>query len=345
MKVKIKDLRPNPFRKMDEYPLNYEKIEHLKSSINELDFWDNLVARNNKTETNPNEEIQIAYGHHRLLALHEIYGEESEETIDISVRSLPDKKMLKIMAEENNEYFLDDIRVIDLTIGSIGSWLAEHPEEARGQLHKPKDCSHGNNLFLIKHGPKKGCIIGRINIGNFLPKGNWSDRKISESLKRQKRYEKDLDKESMQRMPTCRSAETFEQVTRKNEVSKQDQKEIVKELERRHPEDKQQGTRRNGYSVADIKNVVMDTIKDKKKKEEIKIDTFTQDIQKLRKNMQAVSSGLEKLIEQKDEFTKEAYLQNVSVERLILAFDNLISKIKKVRDAYLPKEVNKQLEE
>ncbi|GAH85311.1 unnamed protein product [marine sediment metagenome] len=45
MKVKIKDLEPNPFRDMDHYPINPEKIESLKNSISQTGFWDNILAR------------------------------------------------------------------------------------------------------------------------------------------------------------------------------------------------------------------------------------------------------------------------------------------------------------
>ena len=67
MKVKIKDLKPNPFRDMKNYPINQEKIQSLTNSINETGFWDNILARKN------NGNIEIAYGHHRLVVLKKLF--------------------------------------------------------------------------------------------------------------------------------------------------------------------------------------------------------------------------------------------------------------------------------
>ena len=45
MKVKLKDVHPNPFRNMERYPIHKQKILQLKNSIQSTDFWDNIVAR------------------------------------------------------------------------------------------------------------------------------------------------------------------------------------------------------------------------------------------------------------------------------------------------------------
>ena len=63
MKVKVRNINPNPYRNIDHYPLNKEKIMALTNSIEKTGFWDNLVGRE------INGEIQIAYGHHRVEAL------------------------------------------------------------------------------------------------------------------------------------------------------------------------------------------------------------------------------------------------------------------------------------
>ncbi len=57
--------------------------------------WRILVARVQ------NGNAEIAYGHHRLVALREEYG--PDETVDLIIRSLPDDAMLQIMARENME--------------------------------------------------------------------------------------------------------------------------------------------------------------------------------------------------------------------------------------------------
>jgi ParB-like chromosome segregation protein Spo0J len=96
MKVALKNVLPNPFRDMDQYPINGQKIAALKKSIEDTDFWDNIVAREVA-----GGKIEIAYGHHRLTALRELY--KPGETFDWIIRDLDDEEMLKIMAHENLE--------------------------------------------------------------------------------------------------------------------------------------------------------------------------------------------------------------------------------------------------
>lgn len=92
MEIKVADLKPNPFRQLDAYPLKPEKIAALKDSIKSTEFWDNLVARKS-----PDGGYELAYGHHRWRALREL----RIETIDIPVRVLSDDTMLRMMAHEN----------------------------------------------------------------------------------------------------------------------------------------------------------------------------------------------------------------------------------------------------
>jgi len=47
MKLKLKDILPNPFRDFVTSPLKEEKLEGLKKSINDTGFWDNVLVRKN----------------------------------------------------------------------------------------------------------------------------------------------------------------------------------------------------------------------------------------------------------------------------------------------------------
>jgi len=73
-------------------------VRTLVRSIQSSDFWDYVLARSSPTEPGTYE---LAYGHHRLAALHEIHGKRSTLMLDIPVRDLDDATMLKIMAGEN----------------------------------------------------------------------------------------------------------------------------------------------------------------------------------------------------------------------------------------------------
>ena len=97
MKVKLKNIRENPHRDYNLNPLNAEKVNKLKESIEETEFWDNILARKK------GDSYELAYGHHRVQALKEIFDEDY--LIEIIVRDLNDDDMLKIMINENDNWF------------------------------------------------------------------------------------------------------------------------------------------------------------------------------------------------------------------------------------------------
>jgi len=120
MKVKIKDLQANPFRDLENYPFNLDKIEQLKKSIKQTGFWDNVIARQ------VDGAIQIAYGHHRLRALKEVYDGEFE--IEVPIKPLSDELMLKIMANENMEEWSTSTSIVDETIRATRKFLGTFQE-------------------------------------------------------------------------------------------------------------------------------------------------------------------------------------------------------------------------
>lgn len=91
----IKDILPNPFRHISRYPIRKDKIAALRESLRTTGFWANVVARSK------NGKAEIAYGHHRLVALKEEYGPSHK--VELILRKLNDDTMLQIMARENME--------------------------------------------------------------------------------------------------------------------------------------------------------------------------------------------------------------------------------------------------
>ena len=94
MKIKVKNIVANPYRKIEHYPIDKAKVDALKTSIKEKTWWDNVLLRPHPTEKG---KYQLAYGHHRWFALQELGFKE----IDVPVRDIGDATMLQIMAEEN----------------------------------------------------------------------------------------------------------------------------------------------------------------------------------------------------------------------------------------------------
>lgn len=117
MRVAVDNIIPNPYRDMDKFPINEEKVKALVESIRQTDFWDNLLARpeGNSLKVNGDnltgealaqhlrelEEadfpVELGYGHHRLEAVKRV----GLEFIEIPVKVIDDEIMLQIMANEN----------------------------------------------------------------------------------------------------------------------------------------------------------------------------------------------------------------------------------------------------
>lgn len=96
MKIAVKDLHPNPFRDLKQFPINNNKVKILEQSIDKTGFWDNVLVRK---ASNGSSGYEIAYGHHRLRALKNTDIKE----VNLPVRDISDADMIRIMAHENME--------------------------------------------------------------------------------------------------------------------------------------------------------------------------------------------------------------------------------------------------
>jgi ParB-like nuclease family protein len=126
MKIKIKDILPNPFRNIEHYPILRPKINTLKRSYQSTEFWDNIVGR-----INSKGQFEQAYGHHRKVALLEQYGPNHE--VKVIVKDLDDGHMIKIMANENMDEWGTSAIVEIETVEAVVKAFAE----GRIKLRKP----------------------------------------------------------------------------------------------------------------------------------------------------------------------------------------------------------------
>ena len=181
MLIKVKDIKPNPFRNIESYKIDPAKVDSLKTSIAETSFWDNLLVRSCGKAA-----YQLAYGHHRLEALKALKIKE----IDIPVKELDDSTMLRIMAAENltdwavcpsviNETVFATKRFLDELISSCKTptEFEELPDFDKLGL---KVISTGSNRYAVwANIKKKG--VGKNAISSFLGK-NWGEARIQEAL-------------------------------------------------------------------------------------------------------------------------------------------------------------------
>jgi len=196
MKVKVKDVSPNPYRNIEHYPLNKDKIIALTQSIEKTGFWDNLVARE------VNGKIEIAYGHHRIESLRVAEGFGYDFEFELPIKEIDNGTMIQIMANENMQEWSHSIGVTDETVKVAKEYL----EITAGRKTSSED------------------------IANFL---GWAQQKVSSSLRRINLIESGkLDKIAVESLQSCTHAEEFAKAIHASKVkfTPQEQKQISKEI-------------------------------------------------------------------------------------------------------------------
>jgi len=283
MKVKIKDLYPNPFRDMENYPINPEKIESLKNSINQTGFWDNILAREN------GKIIEIAYGHHRLQVLKELYKPGHE--VDIPVKELDDSTMIRIMANENDESWGAIPKVIDETVRVTRNFLLKNSQFLHGES------GHG-----------KKYEISAKDIAKFLG-NNWNESRIYFSLERlgliatEETHENHLDKEAVEMYPTERSARNFTRAVKtiKN-IKPEQQRKVAKRM-----------VEKESFGEEAIKAELLDekfaTKKDKTEKKTIEFEDYIRECARL---IEKVNGKLSEIIKLKESFDSDIYSKGLA---------------------------------
>ncbi|MFX0135911.1 MAG: ParB N-terminal domain-containing protein, partial [Candidatus Hodarchaeota archaeon] len=207
MKVKIKDLKSNPFRDMKSYPIDSSKVDVLIASIKQTGFWDNILARK------VGNKIEIAYGHHRLIALQKTMSDD--DIVDIPVKPLDDATMLKVMANENMDEWKTNPAIIDETVKATKRFLEEHPKEA----HK---------VGQIKSASIEANFIGALIIARFL---GWEKTKVDRSLERIRMInEKIIDPEAIKSLPTEGSARSFIKAVKQFKPTHDQQKRVAQKI-------------------------------------------------------------------------------------------------------------------
>ncbi|MFA5379016.1 MAG: ParB/RepB/Spo0J family partition protein [Dehalococcoidia bacterium] len=224
MKVSVDLIDSNPYRRLKTYPINREKVESLKTSIEQTGFWDNILLRKS------DGRYQLAYGHHRLIAIKEL----GMETVDVPVRPLDDATMLRIMANENmaewsanpavmTETVLAARDFLDMELKQIHTW-----EQFRSYKNK------GSNFPGIVVEPEFRTIksrgAGGETIMAFLG-GNWKLWMVQEALATIASIEeKKVDKKAVESFASMSTASEFRRAVEEHEVPLKDQRAIAIEV-------------------------------------------------------------------------------------------------------------------
>jgi hypothetical protein len=210
VRVKLKDIKPNPFRSFDIYAIDRERVKRLKASIKETDWWDNVEARKK------DGEVELAYGHHRIEAMKEIFGPEHE--IEIPVKDLSNEQMIRRMSRENDPVFDCSPAAIDDATRAARDYLESHPRIARE--------------VLTSAAPEvKRVRVGAPMIAKFLGRKEWT---VQKSLERLNLIEsKQFIKEAIYLFPSVSRMDNFISAVKHCRIQPRDQlgvaRKIVKE--------------------------------------------------------------------------------------------------------------------
>ncbi len=228
MKILVSRLKANPYRHIEKYPIDRDKVKALKISIGETSFWDNILARK------ANGNYEIAYGHHRLIAIQEL----KIRAVDLPVRDLDNATMIRIMANENLENWKMSPAVINETVAVTKKFLD-------GELDKYKnfnEFSSGTNTRTIFQDIEsepafrkiKGSTVGRRIITKFLG-GNWKEWMVKDALDNigitfSNKQVARVDQKAVETFPSIRQGKEFKAATRRYNIPKERHREIAKTL-------------------------------------------------------------------------------------------------------------------
>lgn len=297
MKIKVADLEPNPFRNMEKYPIDRNRIESLKNSIKEKTFWDNILVRKHPTKPG---KFQLSYGHHRWIALKEIGITE----IDVPVKELSDSIMLKIMAEENLDWSTSPA-VMTQTILTTKEFL--DTELAKYETWKDfRSGDFANTLFLFENAgnfsraKKEG--VGRKTLCKFLG-GNWTSYKVRTALNIIN--DSIIDIEAVCEIPTLEQAEVFRRSVNNYKTPKKKQRKLVKKI------------LKEGIGKRDIPKLVRDNSETPQDKD--KTDIQLEQIKKVIENIDSQSRSLFNNILDLRRYMKQMEIEEIKGVKVWLA--------------------------
>ncbi len=161
--IAVKSLKPNPFRRLDEYPIIREKVDALKESIGATGFWGTIVGR-----PKAGGLAEIAFGHHRLVALQE----SGIDQVEIIIRDLTNEQMIKMMARENMEEWGTSAWVELETIRSVIEAYG------KGMIQLPKVPKNAPQTREVIQG--SGLLYTKSSIAEFL---GWTSKQTAGTLK------------------------------------------------------------------------------------------------------------------------------------------------------------------
>ncbi len=312
MKVRIKDLVANPFRDIKNYSIDLKKVESLAKSITETGFWDNILARKRDSR------IEIAYGHHRLQAMKQVF--KPEDMVNIPVRILDDAMMIKIMANENDEQWAITPGIVHETVRVTKEFLFS----SRGlNFIKTKNPKAKVDFFHSKEA---------FQIAEFLG-GNWNEYRVALALRRLDSFEKgELDKEAVESLPTEQVARDFTAAVKMVKPSKKVQRIVAEKIVKsRAKESTEEGIIHGRYRIETELFSAEHEDEEKVRKAKAKADRevrrlqFEKALTRVTAKIVSLDEELEMLLEYQDYLVSDHYQKSKKGQNFTLAMADLFN--------------------
>jgi len=146
MKIKVSELKPNPFKKeINKGKLNYEQVQKLKQNLDKLGFFGSLPV------FKKGDKYFLISGHHRVQALKEKFGKDYEVAVD--VKDYIEDQIFRGMVIENLTHRAGDFRELKENIVAIESYINTKPE-ILGKLRESRNLSPEKIKHLQTQNPE-----------------------------------------------------------------------------------------------------------------------------------------------------------------------------------------------
>lgn len=328
MKIKLKDIKPNPYRDLSKYPIKQDRVESLKASIEQTGFWDNVLARP------AGKQFELAYGHNRFIALQQLGITE----IDIPVKNITDADMVRIMATENREQYDENQAILIETVQTVRDFL--NKELAKHESWNEAHVNKFINVLFETNSQFQQCKkqgVGQTTILKFLGKG-WKQWKIQHALEVLDSDE--INPEAIKEFESTGMGSAFTKAIK--EINKEankpvdfaEQMRLAKKLNETPKGVKAPGRTGGGNYYSSIKDIIKEEVSTKflppKKKQTIsseKIKDFDSLIAIVRNDADMMSMSLAKLLQLKEIFDSDYYQKSLGSRQLIMTLNNIQSQI------------------
>jgi hypothetical protein len=118
VQVPLGEVQPNPYRKIENYPLNPDKIENLRQSMRDTGFWKNVIVRESPTQPG---KYELAYGHHRIAAGIKELGKDYEHWFPLEHYN--NYQMMQVLTNENSDDWSSPVEHWMLAVEVARDWL------------------------------------------------------------------------------------------------------------------------------------------------------------------------------------------------------------------------------